>query len=149
MDCPRDRTPLAPLALDHATCWGCPACGGRGLTVALLRRVMPRDQLRTLWAHARTGRRGSAPCPSCARPMRTLSAGDAEGTLQIELDACALCEIVWFDPKELEDIAPGVSRPAPVLGARPAAGAGRPGEGRPWAGADFLRTLTKSGTQPG
>lgn len=132
MECPRDRRPLEALALDHAKCFTCSVCKGRALTVPLLHRMMPVARLRELWAHVRSGKRGRAPCPACARPMRLAVVGEGADALQI--DGCATCQILWFDPGELPSVAPASAWPSPVLDAPvPADASGR------WAWADVFR----------
>jgi Zn-finger nucleic acid-binding protein len=80
--------------------WNCPHCTGSALNLAVLRRCLRPDQVKTFWRRLQTAAQASAPCPSCARPLR-------EFTLQVEtqtltLDLCKTCQIVWFDKGEFE-----------------------------------------------
>jgi len=79
--------------------WSCGGCKGRGVTLAVLRRVMDRDALNALWRAALdSGEPGERRCPTCSNPMLAIAATGAEGAP--ELDVCRGCLLVWFDDGE-------------------------------------------------
>ncbi len=101
--CPHCRTTLvrrksAPLGL----VWVCPSCGGRAMSVELLRKAIPPPLVNRLWQRARSGHYpANRSCPACRRRMTEVPvAPTAEKTLCI--DVCAGCHFVWFDPTEFE-----------------------------------------------
>ena len=90
-------------------------CGGRALTVPLLRRLVPASQLRELWTLLRAGTPDSDACPSCTRPMRDVVFQADGGRLHV--DGCVQCHLLWFDEDELAAFAPCPESPGPVLDA--------------------------------
>jgi len=67
----------------------------------VLRKVIPRAVLNSLWQKARSGQfSGVRRCPSCRRPMAEIPV-DAGGMAE-QLDVCTSCHLVWFDRGEFE-----------------------------------------------
>jgi len=99
--CPNCRNRLSRTQNKIGFYWVCPNCGGRAVSVPLLRRVLARDYVNSLWAAARDGEgTPGRRCPACDRRMlevAVLTAGES-----IKLDVCKSCEFVWFDPSEFE-----------------------------------------------
>ncbi|MGE4563831.1 MAG: rhomboid family intramembrane serine protease [Victivallaceae bacterium] len=85
-------------------CFLCANCGGRMMTLAGLRNLCrDRDFANALWQAARYGETGTGPvCPSCQKLMRRV--GKTLSGAAIELDICDGCQLIWFDPGELERI---------------------------------------------
>ena len=115
MRCPRGHGELEALYLEDARTHACRTCRGETITVGLLRRMMPKERLRELWARVRSAPAGTAPCPSCSRPMHLVVVRG--GPEPLSIDGCAPCQSVWFDPGELLAVAPGAAAPAPVVDA--------------------------------
>jgi Zn-finger nucleic acid-binding protein len=71
------------------------------ITVAVVRAALEPDTFKSFWVHvARDQGRPGRGCPSCEQPMREVPAEATEG--RILLDACPRCQLIWFDPAELE-----------------------------------------------
>lgn len=82
----------------------CAKCGGRLMTVAGLRSLSgDRKFVDLLWQIAKYGYSETGQiCPVCHHAMRKVTLPLC-GT-GIELDLCCSCQLVWFDPSELERI---------------------------------------------
>jgi Zn-finger nucleic acid-binding protein len=106
MLCPGCRSQLAETRLAFGRFWRCETCGGRAITVELLRRTFTVQSINPLWLHAiaSEGQMGR-PCPQCARPMLTVSFSDAQS---MQIDVCKLCHLVWFDRGEVENLTPRI-----------------------------------------
>lgn len=99
--CPQCDAPLQRQENPRGVLWACPACGGRGVGVALLRGDITRAYLNRLWIAAR-GKEGipGRRCPACGQPMvQVAPPADAEA---LALDVCTLDQFVWFDAQEYE-----------------------------------------------
>src|SRR5258708_1541891 len=53
--CPRCAIPLKENKMAHGIFWGCGNCGGRAVTVELLRRTFTPESINPLWLHAMRG----------------------------------------------------------------------------------------------
>ncbi len=84
----------------------CASCGGRLMTIAGMRNLCgDRKFVDMLWQTARYGY--SEPghvCPACKEVMRKVTLPLCGAG--IELDICCACQLIWFDPSELERIPP-------------------------------------------
>lgn len=82
----------------------CANCGGRLMTVSALRSLSgDRKFIDLLWQLAKYGySEAGRTCPGCGETMRKVTLPLC-GT-GIELDLCCACQLVWFDPSELERI---------------------------------------------
>ncbi len=110
--CPTCRTAMTRVASPHGLFYGCTACRGRAVTLPILRKQIDNAFLRGLWRDARAGQvRRGRPCPSCARPMAEFT---PEGGAH-DLDVCAGCHLVWFDPAEYEALPEAPSTPAAAV----------------------------------
>ncbi len=114
MACPSCGIELAETKLALGRFWSCDKCGGRAITVELLRRIFTPESINPLWLHAisNEGQLGR-PCPLCSRQMLTVGFADA---ISPPIDLCRLCHLVWFDRGEIESLTPRPSKPgaAPV-----------------------------------
>jgi len=89
--------------------WQCARCGGRAVALSVLRKAVEERTVRTLWVAATQGGiRSSLRCPSCRKPMSQASVG---GSLPVTVDVCELCQFVWADAGELEQM-PAAPPPA-------------------------------------
>jgi membrane associated rhomboid family serine protease len=112
MPCPRCRTPLAVGRSANGIAWVCAGCGGRAVTIPVLRRTVDRLALERLWNTAGNGHAAAGcDCPSCARPAREV--GLEFGGERFDFDVCARCQLVWFDPSEMEALPRSAPRPRP------------------------------------
>lgn len=100
--CPRCSVPLQVTRTAHGVFWGCGKCGGRAITVELLRRTFTPESINPLWLHAiRNEGVSSCACPSCGNNMTEVSLAD-EGSVRV--DVCKLCHFVWFDMAETDSL---------------------------------------------
>ena len=64
--CPRCKVPLKDVRTSGGVFFGCDVCGGRAVTIELLRKRFTPESINPLWLHAI---RGEGPiglaCPSC------------------------------------------------------------------------------------
>ena len=99
--CPSCETTLSKRTSRLGFFWVCRSCRGRAISVEVLRKVMPRSVLNSLWQTARlTQPGGDRQCPSCLRPMTQIPLDTGGPTEQI--DVCRGCRFVWFDRGEFE-----------------------------------------------
>ncbi len=136
--CPRCRTGLTLEKEPTGLAFTCPRGHGDALTVPVLRKRLARTTVNTLWQTARTARqRSTVRCPSCehttapvplprAAVRRPASPPDAPADAEapttsgavaaddVVVDACALCQVVWFDAGELEALPPAPPEPDDV-----------------------------------
>jgi Zn-finger nucleic acid-binding protein len=105
--CPRCDVVLQPGVAPFGTFWKCHSCGGRGVGLAVLRVVFTPESINPLWLSAvnsegRGGQAGCA-CPSCRNRMVEVP---LTGSSTIQVDVCRLCQFVWFDVREGEELIP-------------------------------------------
>jgi membrane associated rhomboid family serine protease/Zn-finger nucleic acid-binding protein len=112
--CPRCNVPLKEVHTSQGVFWACENCGGRALTVELLRRTFTPESINPLWLHAVSGEgKSGRPCPSCRRTMLEVALSE---NAQVDVDVCQHCHFVWFDAREMDSLAPRqFSAPAPEL----------------------------------
>jgi membrane associated rhomboid family serine protease len=95
--------------------WACDTCGGRALSVELLRQRFTDESINPFWTQVVRGQ--GAPgraCPSCGRQMMEVPLANTEGAPLVEV--CSLCHFVWFDAKEIQALTPRpVTSAAPEL----------------------------------
>jgi membrane associated rhomboid family serine protease/Zn-finger nucleic acid-binding protein len=91
--------------------WGCPACGGYAVSMAILRKAVEEDCVVRAWAAAREGGSSGRACPMCDHVMTEvpITVGESE----LKLDVCKICQFFWFDPNELE-LLPAAPQPPPT-----------------------------------
>ena len=85
--------------------WACNICGGRALSVELLRQRFIDESINPFWIQVVRGQ--GAPgrsCPCCGRNMLEVPVASNAGVPLIEV--CRLCHFVWFDPKEIQALTP-------------------------------------------
>ncbi len=94
----------------HGVFWSCPQCGGRALSVELLRRTFTPDSINPFWRRviSDSGSSGRL-CPCCGRGMIEVSLADTPETSRI--DVCRPCHFVWFDAHEIEELEPRAPSP--------------------------------------
>ena len=100
--CPNCSRALMRMQSAAGIYWACESCGGRTVAVPVLRKVVGEKPITRLWADARSAPRGDKRCPTCRHRMfETVEGG-------LRLDVCKVCQFVWFDAQEFEQM-PGVT----------------------------------------
>jgi membrane associated rhomboid family serine protease len=114
--CPKCQCRLSRVRNKLGVFWVCQKCGGRAVSVPLLRQVLTRDYVNRLWAAVHEGRGTPGRlCPACERPMLEVAVWTAADAAK--LDVCKICEFVWFDPSEFEtapSLPPPPKKPDPT-----------------------------------
>jgi len=104
MRCPHCETKLLRDSHRGKIVFRCPGCGGRTLTLPALRSLSgSRKFAETLWRTSADAPGSGLPCPECGADMRRVVL-NADVDLSLELDLCRRCQMVWFDPAELETL---------------------------------------------
>jgi len=112
LTCPRCCLPLKQVQMSHGIFWGCGNCGGRAITIELLRRTFTPDSINPLWLHTlRHEGQNGAPCPSCQSSMLEVALSDRT---KINVDVCRRCHFVWFDGREVDTLVPRTIPAAPT-----------------------------------
>jgi len=115
--CPRCKVPLKEVRTSGGVFYGCDVCGGRAVTIELLRKRFTPESINPLWLHAMRGEgRVGLPCPSCRQPMIGVVLSDRA---EISIDVCQHCHFIWFDVHELDTLVPRQPELAPVAAELP------------------------------
>lgn len=110
--CPRCSKGLVRIEADRVVSWACPGCDGRAVALPVLRETAPLGFASGLWAASAEAK--SIPrrrCPICTHPMIEVLAPVGPA---VEVDVCRICQFVWFDPKELDGVAPTPEETEPL-----------------------------------
>jgi membrane associated rhomboid family serine protease/Zn-finger nucleic acid-binding protein len=100
--CPTCQRPLQEVRTSYGIFWSCENCGGRAVSVELLRHAFTAESINPLWLHAIHGEgQSSRKCPVCRRPMIEVNLSD---NAEVRVDVCRLCHFVWFDTGEVENL---------------------------------------------
>ncbi len=109
--CPRCSLPLKKVQTPGRTLWACDGCGGRAITLELLRHTFTSESINPLWLHAIRGEGTKAgPCPSCRNPMIDVQLSE---NAKVDVDVCRICHMVWFDAQEMDSLN-ALPTPAPA-----------------------------------
>jgi membrane associated rhomboid family serine protease/Zn-finger nucleic acid-binding protein len=107
--CPRCKVPLKEVRTSGGVLYGCDVCGGRAVTIELLRKRFTPESINPLWLHAmRSEGQVGLPCPSCRQPMIGVP---LSYRAEISVDVCRHCHFIWFDAHEVDTLVP--RQPAP------------------------------------
>lgn len=114
LSCPRCKVPLKEVRTSGGVFYGCDVCGGRAVTIELLRNWFTPESINPLWLHAMRGEgRVGLPCPSCRQPMIDVPLSNRA---EIDVDVCQYCHFIWFDAQEVDTLVPRQPEPiAPEL----------------------------------
>lgn len=107
--CPACEQPLRVQRMAHGVFYVCEGCNGRSVTLPQLRAMGGDRLVNTLLRQLNRNTSPSPrPCPFCEQFMKALALPE----MDLELDGCRRCGIIWFDPQELESVPPA---PPPSL----------------------------------
>ena len=96
--CPNCHRVLMRMQSSAGVYWACQDCGGRTVAISILRKVVGEQPITRLWADARSAPCGRKQCPTCRNLMpETIQDG-------LKLDVCKVCQFVWFDAREFEQM---------------------------------------------
>ena len=110
LTCPRCQVPLKEVRTPGGILYACDVCGGRAVTIELLRKRFTPESISPLWSHAmRSEGLAGLPCPSCRQPMIGVALPDRA---EIYVDVCRHCHFIWFDAHEVDTLVP--RQPEPV-----------------------------------
>src|SRR6476620_9624218 len=110
--CPRCKVPLKDVRTSGGVFYGCDVCGGRAVTIELLRKRFTPESINPLWLHAMRGEgRVGLPCPSCRQPMIGVALSERA---EINIDVCQHCHFIWFDAHEVDTLVPRQPPPSPA-----------------------------------
>jgi Zn-finger nucleic acid-binding protein len=114
LTCPPCNVPLKEVRTSGGVFYACDGCGGRALTIELLRKRFTAESINPLWSHAIRGQgRIGLPCPLCRQPMFAVALSDRA---EVNVDVCQRCHFIWFDAHEVETLVPRQpERPAAEL----------------------------------
>ncbi|HJT79567.1 MAG TPA: zf-TFIIB domain-containing protein, partial [Chthoniobacterales bacterium] len=90
--CPKCTVSLQQIRTPKGIFWGCDRCGGRAITVELLRRIFTAESINPLWKHAISGEGiTSRSCPQCRQAMLEVNLAAAASELDrhlVRVDVC-------------------------------------------------------------
>ena len=109
--CPRCGTGLErSLTSARKVCFDCPACGGRQITIPVLREALGNAGVAALMRVAHESKDVGCVCPGCGRQMRLVKV-EIDGR-KVLIDICGTCLSVWCDHGEFEALVPVTDVPA-------------------------------------
>src|SRR5260370_8552391 len=104
LTCPRCKVPLKEVRTSGGVFYGCDVCGGRAVTIELLRKRFTPESINPLWLHALRGEgRIDLPYPPCRQPMIGVAFSDKA---EIDVDVCHHCHFVRFEAQAMDPLAP-------------------------------------------
>ena len=108
--CPRCKVPLKDVRTSGGVFYACDICGGRAVTIELLRKRFTPESINPLWLHAMRGEGClSVACPSCRQLMIAVALSHQA---EINVDVCQQCHFIWFDAHEVDTLVPRQPEPA-------------------------------------
>jgi membrane associated rhomboid family serine protease len=114
--CAHCEATLSRVEGPNGVSWACRRCGGRAAGIGLLAKTPVRDYVTRVWAVARLRTdAGGRLCPVCQGGM--VEVPSLPDYASPTLDVCRRCHLLWFDPREFEQV-PVVSRVAGLPAAK-------------------------------
>ena len=102
--CPRCHTRLVRTKTQGGLFFECERCGGRAVGLAVVRRAVAAEQVRSLWQRALEDKSPSGvDCPACDQAMSEVAIPSGQNGA-LHLDLCTRCQFLWFDPHEFEQL---------------------------------------------
>ena len=99
--CPICTKPLITVRQREGVFYPCPACDGRAMTISQVRHVLgDRVATKILRLIMSSRLRNERLCPFCSKPMIVVNTQEPP----LELDACRLCSVIWFDAPTYESL---------------------------------------------
>jgi membrane associated rhomboid family serine protease len=112
MRCPNCSGRLGRQVGQYGVALVCVACGGRAIGIGALHKADISDKfIENLWQRARESEPGIRACPHCGRLMPIVTS-PVDGHV-INMDVCAKCHSVWFNPGEHGDLPHNLPVPPP------------------------------------
>lgn len=109
--CPHCAQPLMEERGELGLQRCCRECGGRLVTLAILRKGIQQQAVNEVWQQALAGHGvAGRPCPDCGHRMLEVHSTAAQPPLQV--DACLRCTQIWFDATEYQSM-PQLPPPVP------------------------------------
>ena len=101
--CPRCGADLVRgFTSAHKVCWDCPSCGGRLVTLPVLKAGLG-ARVTTLLEAVQDIASDGCRCPTCGDAMGLVTVAGEDGR-KIEIDVCGKCLSVWCDRGEFEAV---------------------------------------------
>jgi len=110
--CPACPVPLERRPAALGSHLECRSCHGVLINLAVLRQSVDDRVITALWQRVHASALApSRRCPTCPKLLRpfTTTIGDSD----VELDGCLLCQALWFDGAELDQLKAVSGRVAP------------------------------------
>lgn len=103
MNCPACEIAQKEVPFRGTRIQVCPNCGSRSLTTRSLAHLLGDADLDTFWKAALKAvvSGNGRSCPNCRKKMKLMATLDASRS-RLELDICFDCNVIWFDPGEIE-----------------------------------------------
>ncbi len=100
--CPVCTEKLVAQKLGRGMAWRCQTCDGKAVNLTILKNISDAQAISDFWMAVKGGSHtDDRKCPSCRKAMRVHTAAELGG---IEVDVCVICQFLWFDKSELEQV---------------------------------------------
>ena len=100
--CPSCGEKLVAQKLGKGMAWGCTGCEGKAVNLTILKNISNPEAISDFWmAVKHSSQTDDRKCPACKKSMRVYTAAELGG---IEVDVCVVCQFLWFDKSELEQV---------------------------------------------
>lgn len=102
--CPRCNQRLVRTKTPGGLFFECEHCLGRAVGLAVVRKAVAPEQVRSLWQRAHQAEtRNGVKCPACRDSMAEVAL-PVDVSRDLHLDLCTKCQFLWFDPHEFEQM---------------------------------------------
>lgn len=101
--CPTCKVKLEKSNESAGVYWSCLKCQGRSSTISVLRKLVPKKIVNSLWLSANQAKYPRIrSCACCQQPMTEVPIKSANSS--VHLDVCRSCQCVWFDAQEYQSL---------------------------------------------